>query len=144
MLDSSDLEVLLSKARKSAKTMSKVTREIAQGIETINVINFNATLPLYYLDNTLYNSEFCLRNYNIADLSSIEELFSDLGSFVDYEPYELLPMPEVLSVDDHTLLTPFPFIVEAPTLNVSLSFCETLNKIIENSSSMNENLHKVR
>ena len=123
--------------------MTKVMREIDQALETGPNSNAGVTVPLYNLEESLASTDFSLREYSIEDLNQIEVLFKELGNLFEYSPQEMIPLPTTIPVTDSELLTPFPFVVEAPTLDVELNFAETLNKLLENTSVVNDNIHKV-
>lgn len=143
MIDSNDLETLLMKAKKSPKTMSKMAREIGQAIEACDSSYSKPTIPLYYLEESLSANEFSFRNYSIQDLNEIESLFNDTNSYIEFAPEEIVPLPDILPISDYSLLTPFPFMVESPVLNADIDYESIFNKIISNTSQLNDGAHKV-
>lgn len=143
VLDSNNLEALLVRARKSSKTMAKVVKELTQIIETGADVSYNITIPLYFLEEKLSQSEYSLRKYNIEDLNKIESLFDKLDILIDYNPQEMIPLPDIVALNATDFLIPYPFIVEAPTLNVNIDFADTLNKIIGQTINYNDNINKV-
>jgi len=143
VINSNDLEALLSKARKSPKAMSKVTREITQDIESEDSKSSNPVLSLYYLESNLKSSEYNLREYNIDDFCEVEKLFVDIEPMIVYESEDILPLPSTITLDTDCFLTPFPFIVEAPTLNPNLDYSNMFNRVIQDTGAITDSMHKV-
>lgn len=120
-----------------------MVREIDAATDVKGETSAGVSVPLYHLVQSLAGSDFELRQYNIEELNGIEEMFEGLSAHVEYIPDYLLPLPTEISVDDAKLLTPFPAIVEAPSLNVEFSFSETLNKVVDGSLALSDGVHKV-
>ena len=92
------------------------------------LINFHANLTSDY--SSLENSLNSLHQANNNELSV-------------FEPELLLPMPVTLDIETTEFLTPFPFIIETPTINPMFNTKDILVSILNEAGKADANKLKV-
>lgn len=79
------------------------------------------------------------------DLSCLEEIKELESPFEDHEYYPemLIPLPEEINIEPDDLTTPFPFIVESPTLNTEIELAEVSKHLFSKIDKLSKEEEKL-